>query len=311
MRAVPIDPDSGPNGHPSSLVPFELVELARQHLGTEDSVYFAPAIPLGKEANARAVHRAHLPGSEPILVLYDATLFGSAENGFLVTPERLCWKNLLEHPRQVPWGALDPGGVVAEAERIVVAGGGISASGAIIPSTVGLILAMAARYVGADAGPYRSDANASEARVTQIVALARRHLGEVETMYYHPAIPPPKLHNARAVHAARLHADETVAVLYDDTVFGSAKDGFLVTPRRLCIKNFNDDAAAVEWTSIVPELVSSGADLVHLMGWTIQLTAARHHLAPAKVADFLLAVVAEARRHDGGAPHTPGPFRDP
>jgi hypothetical protein len=165
---------------------------------------------------------------------------------------------------------------------------------------------MAARYVGADAGPYRSDANASAAKVAQIVALARRHLGEVETMYYHPAIPPPKLHNARAVHAAHHGPDETVAVLYDDTVFGGAKDGFLITPRRLCMKNFNDDPVAVEWTSIVPELVSSGADRVHLMGWSIELTGARHHLTPAKVADFLLAVVADARRHDGGDPHTPG-----
>jgi hypothetical protein len=273
----------------------EIVDLAREHLGGVSWVYFAPSIPPDKEAGARSVHGTHLPGREPILVLYDATAFGGAEDGFVLTPERLCWKNLLEHPRQVPWGALDPAAVVAERGRILVAGGGIALHADFAESMARVLLAMAARYVPADAGPYRSHVEASAARATRLVSLARSYLGEVEPMYYCPAIPPAKLSSARAVHAASLAPDEPVAVLYDDTVFGSAKDGFLVTPSRLCWKNFDEAPAAMEWAAIEPERVRCDANRVHLAEGTVRLTAAQDYITPSRVADLFQAIAVEAR----------------
>jgi hypothetical protein len=277
-------------------LPLELMALARQHLGAEPSIHVAPRIPSLKEANVRAVHEAHLPGSEPVLVLYDATIFGGAENGFVITPERLCWKNLLEHPRQIPWGELDPRSIVAETDRIGVAGGGVDVSGVLCPAVARLLVAMIERHVRADAGPYRSHADRSPAAdrlIMRITGLARRHVGELEQVYYHPAIPPLKVRNARAVHAHHLEADEPVAVLYDDTVFGSAKDGFLITPRRLCWKNVVSDPEAAEWRSIAQSTVSASGNLVHVLGSIIQLTA-RADLAP-RVAT-LLAEIAAAER---------------
>jgi len=81
----------------------EIVALALHHLGMRDGVHYAPDIPPAKEAAARAAHAAHLPESEPVLVLYDDTAFGSAKNGFVITAERICWKNLFFHPHQIPW----------------------------------------------------------------------------------------------------------------------------------------------------------------------------------------------------------------
>ena len=290
--------DSGARLRHRQAAPSELVALARQHLSQEHAVYFAPGIPPDKEANARYIHEAHLPASEPILVLYDATVFGGAENGFVITPERFCWKNLLEHPRQVPWGELDPRSVVAEADRVRVAGGGVQVGGEMIAGVVALLVALVERYVRPDAGPYRTGVSPDagddgELRISRITVLSRRHVGELEQMYYHPAIPPVKLRNARAEHAGRLDAGEAVAVLYDDTMFGSARDGFLITPRRLCWKNVVSAATTVEWRHVAPETVIASGNLVHLEGWTLQLTARPDLAAP--VAALFAAIAAEAR----------------
>jgi hypothetical protein len=112
-------------------------------------------------------------------------------------------------------------------------------------------------------------------------------------MYYHPAIPSPKLRVAREVHAARLGADEMVAVLYDDTVFGSARDGFLITPRRLCWKNLLSTPESAEWETIAPESIVASGSTVHVLDATVQL-AARADLA-APVASLFIAIAAEAR----------------
>ncbi len=112
-------------------------------------------------------------------------------------------------------------------------------------------------------------------------------------VFYHPAIPPRKLHNARAVHAAHLGPDETVAVLYDDTFFGSAKDGFLLTPRRLCWKNFSGAVGSLEWSAIAPQQVAANGNLVYLMSGTLNVTAAAPFAA--RVAALITAVAVEAR----------------
>jgi hypothetical protein len=280
--------------------PYEIVALARERLAGGSAVYYAPSIPPDKEGNARAVHEAHLPESEQVLVLHDATLFGGAADGFLITAERLCWKNLFEHPRQVAWSELEPAAVVAEAGRVGIAGGGIQISADLIPGTARLLAEMAARFRALDAGPYRSGADAlSEASadgplpLSRLTLLARRHVGEIEQIYYYPAIPSPKLRLAREVHAAYLGAEERVAVLYDDTVFGSARDGFLITPRRLCWRNLRSIPESVEWGAIPPEGIVASGSTVHVLKASVQL-AARADLA-APVAGLFTAIAAEAR----------------
>jgi hypothetical protein len=284
---------------------IDLIELARRHLGPEREVYFGPAIPPDKEASVRALHEGYLPGSEPLVVLYDATLLGSAEDGFVMTAERLCWKNVLEHPRHVPWGELDPAGVVTDGSRVRVGGGaGLLVGGELSASTARLILAMVEQHVPAHAGPYRSSGDAlpgvfsgGELPVSRLTALGRKHVGEVDQIFYHPSIPAPKLYNARKVHAAHLGRDETVAVLYDDTVFGGARDGFVITPRRLCWKNFAGGVESVEWTALTPEQVSANGNLLHVQSFTVQLTLGDQMAA--KAARLVAAIAGEARGDRG------------
>ena len=284
----------------------EIVSLAKRRIGLGSAVHYAPSIPPGKEAGARRVHALHLPESEPFLVLYDGTVLGGAAEGFIVTAERLCWKNLFEHPRQIPWSDIDPATIVPSTSSVGVAGGTVEVSGDIILGAAGFLVEMAARHGPAEGGPYRTRADASpetpegmSLAVSHLTSLARRHLGEVEDLYYHPAIPPAKLRKARAAHAAQLAPDEAVAVLYDDTVFGSAEEGFFLTSRRLCWKNLTGRAESAEWRAIEPDSISPSGNLVHVMRSALQLTTRNALVAP--VAKLLTAITVEAR---GGKPAT-------
>lgn len=88
-------------------LPFEaLVTLATQLVGSQPGIFVAPSIPPRKERNARAVHAASLPADEPIAVLFDDTVFGGGDDGYVVTTNRLCWRNYTEQPQMLPWGEI-------------------------------------------------------------------------------------------------------------------------------------------------------------------------------------------------------------
>src|SRR6185437_7566609 len=134
VRQVQRPAVTGPDGIPA---------LALHHLGMRRGVHYAPDIPPAKEAAARAVHAAHLPESEPVLVLYDDTAFGSAKLGFLITAERICWKNRFFQPHQIPWSEVDPSLVSFDGSEVAVARGSMSVSDELAEAVAQLIVAVA------------------------------------------------------------------------------------------------------------------------------------------------------------------------
>lgn len=286
-------------GSPALRAPDDPVTLARTCLGSSPrarDLHFAPDIPPALEKKVRAVHAVHLPPHEPIAVLYDATVFGSAEEGFLLTPDRICWKNRFQHPRQLLLRDLDPTTLLPLRDGVGVAGGVIATQGISTGGLAELLttLAESAAPRAAEASPYRAIDSSSQRAVTHAITLAREHLGEVPRVYYHPAIPPPKLANARAVHDGRLDAGEPIAVVYDGTLFASAREGFLLTPARICWKNLAEEPASVEWRAVDPDLVMSSPYAVRIMGWEIRVLGGPSFAE--RVADTIVAMAKDAAR---------------
>jgi hypothetical protein len=89
-----------------------------------------------------------------------------------------------------------------------------------------------------------------------VVDLARRTLGPRQDLHFAPDIPEELLRAARAAHAEALLADERVLVLYDDSLFRSTDDGFLITARALFWKNLGDDPQCVVWDEVDPAQVT-------------------------------------------------------
>lgn len=86
----------------------ELLALARRRLGVVGSLYFDGGIPAGKLAAALKTHGRSIGR---VLVQYDDTFFGGADDGFVLTAAALHWKNLTEDPVALRWADIDPAAV--------------------------------------------------------------------------------------------------------------------------------------------------------------------------------------------------------
>lgn len=111
-RAAPTEPvRPAPRTIVTPLSDDALLDLARRRLGAPESLYFDGAIPSGKLKAARETHGASLGR---VLVQYDDTLFGGADDGFALTANALHWKNLMEEPHSLRWSDIDPAAVAAD-----------------------------------------------------------------------------------------------------------------------------------------------------------------------------------------------------
>ncbi len=151
-----------------------VLALLRQHLTRGDAMVLCPNIPGKKEMVARKVHARHLPTSERVLALYDDTVFGSGDEGFLVTSHRLCWKNAgaTRRPQTIAWRELDPDAMYADRNKLVLGVDAIELSVEADDSAIAMlealeevfhVLAFSAR---ADAAPAALAATRSSDRPT-------------------------------------------------------------------------------------------------------------------------------------------------
>lgn len=202
-------------------------------------VFFAPDIPGRKLANAREAHQNHLPPDEKVLVLFDATVFGAADDGFVVTQNRFCWKNVAMPSAAMPWRALDP-------STVGVSGHNVSLMHAELQA--GVQEGFADR-VAALVREIASLAREGEPAGVDPTDLLRRVIGVHADMHYAP-VPAKKEANARAVHAASLPADEPVLALLDDTLFGGGDDGLVFTTRRLCFRQYLEQPGSIAWVDV-------------------------------------------------------------
>jgi hypothetical protein len=85
-----------------------VLQLLRQHFGDVEPIFLCPHVPQRKEAMVRHAHLVHLPETERILGLYDASWLGHGTDGFVVTSRRLCWKNVGEPACSITWRDVEP-----------------------------------------------------------------------------------------------------------------------------------------------------------------------------------------------------------
>jgi hypothetical protein len=116
---------------PMVAAPHEEVvwQLVHRHLGRFDRLYYAPDLPPGPTGTARGIHVGVLGPDEPVLVFYDDTVFGGGADGFLITPARICWKNIAEGPQQARWTELTPADIEEVGGGLTILGSKVSITG--------------------------------------------------------------------------------------------------------------------------------------------------------------------------------------
>jgi hypothetical protein len=99
-----------------------VTDLLRRHLTGTDSMHLCPNIPGKLEIAARKVHARHLPANERVLALFDDSVLGSGDEGFVVTSQRICWKNAgtTRRPQMIEWRHLDPDAMYADRNKLVL-----------------------------------------------------------------------------------------------------------------------------------------------------------------------------------------------
>jgi hypothetical protein len=195
-----------------------VLAFLREHFTGAESTSLCPAIAGKKELGAREAHALHLPSDERVLMLYDDTIFGSGDEGFLVTAQRLCWKNAGEAPRMIEWSNLDPDAMYADKLRLVLPDGALEITGdvRVIESceSAFYVLALSARaasvtVAAAGSGIVRSPERPSAVPPAGLRPSTRPTLRTATSQHPANATPPPPhavTYDSYVTHAASQHA---------------------------------------------------------------------------------------------------------
>lgn len=99
-----------------------VVAAARRALGELEWVHYAPSIPARKARAARIAHARHLAPEREILVLYDDTVFGAGNDGFLFTEQGLCWRNFWSTAESMRWSEIEAERITTDGELLLLTG---------------------------------------------------------------------------------------------------------------------------------------------------------------------------------------------
>ena len=216
-----------------------------------------PNIPVDQQEGALKTYESCLSEGETILALYDDGLIGKAEVGFVITDQKLAWKNTMEGAQYKLWQEFPRDEEDAEAkDREFV----LERVPTILKPELNIHLASFLtdiRLLHFGAPP---EFEAEEWKLHQLIL---SHLGKTEGVYYYPYIPKDKLEGALKNFPELRTASDRVLALYDDTMFGSADNGFLITEQGLYWRNILSSSISVKWADLDPNSVKlDGTELV-------------------------------------------------
>ena len=259
---------------PDRFAAIDITRLAYSHLGLCTEISYAPDICLERRIGAHVIHAHHLPRDEPLLVVYDNGLLGTATSGFVMTSVRFCWRCPWSLPEQIEWERLRKTVVSSMKGRITIAGAEVPVNADLANHLERFLEEMVSRAGVQETNPYRAPGQIEEIAgpVEVIGQLTWEKLGAMQGLHYYPFIPEHQLARSRA--AVRLSTAEDVAVLYEDQVYGTPQ-GFLLTPQRLYWHHCNGAFASVALRDIVQVQVAPTSVVIgdERLPWTLMLDA--------------------------------------
>lgn len=246
---------------------------------------------LTKLANAKASY-APIKDETPIL-LFDNTAFGSAKDGFLITDQNIYAHNMMAkglsislqgiQEMRLSGSAILIDGISVDinlisgkdrsqfyefVELLVFVqkyGGGIGTINGTVEHTPASSELRLMKSEVATSLPATSNAVKNKDKIIkdiQDTILSIKNEGIRKYLFFENENEKviKKFQNASEAYA-KLEADERAIVLFDNTAFGSAKDGFLITSRRIHIHNMLQKPATIDISNVV-SVDLKGSDLL-------------------------------------------------
>ena len=274
----------------------DLVALARSCLPPHADLYIAPNIPPSVHAAARAAHR--LAPDEPILVLYNATVFGTSALGLSLTPRSLLWRNFGEDPGCVPFASIDADFLTPSCDTLVLAHHRIELP-SVLAWAVAALLREVAPAPAAAGGPYREppradgedDGGLAPMSPREIAAAAFRVLAGARGVTFGPYLGDEAMEHARGRYA--LPEGESVAVEYADILM--PLDGFLLTEGHVYAR-LDGDVRGRRYPTIEPHTIKVFEGTVRVLGGVVPYPSSA--ASPDQFADLLRRIVRRAGGED-------------
>lgn len=216
-----------------------------------ERIYIRPHIPAKQLSNAIGAYSVRVDPKE-VIVMVDDTAFGSGKDGILICENRLVIREVFSSARAYEYDAIDS--ISCEGRRLFI--NEREAYKVIQPDKQDLadFFELMNQWIS------RRGASAVQSRESRtdapVSGKANTGMGEFlydvgrkvvsDKVYVRPHIPAKKLQSAVNAYGNGL-SPEDVIILVDDTAFGSAKDGILITDKSIYIKIFTESLRAYEW----------------------------------------------------------------
>jgi len=256
----------------------DILLLWRRQLPPDGAISFRGDHDADKLARVCAVYG--LPKASEVLVLYDDTVFGSAEEGFVVTAEGFGFKRISDEPKWIAFVDLAPEQVqLSESSfttSVRVCGDvpGLTAANPEFHRRLAVALGQMAQLAKGTTqrGVYRTASpqltqqrGMREVQLPQLLALVSEIFEVDSRLFIAPDIPARKLERVTELYGIR--SAEHVALIYDDTLMGSAKDGLVITTKRLGFKEAFETPVSIWFETLTHEdIVVSATGQLTLRG---------------------------------------------
>jgi hypothetical protein len=229
---------------------------------THPSLYLAETIPVQKATAATTAYAPHV-ASEDIVLLYDASVFGGAKAGVLLTTDSIYWHNL--------WGAQGNCRYADIRTAIMNSNNNLLINGdkeivVLTPIVRGLMkllvellpdLQLRGTPAEESVEPTLQSVSAEEAAFLE---KCRPLSGISDRLWLKYEIPLAKAYAATKKYAPNVPV-KAIMLLYDDTTFGGAKEGLLLTVDSIYWHNITEEAEHCRYSDI-KDLSVSGQNLI-------------------------------------------------
>jgi hypothetical protein len=247
---------------------MELIDFLKENkfAGCE-KIYIHPHIPAKKLSNALVAYNVPIDPKE-VAILIDDTVFGSGKDGVLICKNRLIIREAFSDARIYEYNSIKS--INCESRRIYI--DKLEAHKLTVPgkNELAIFFKIMNQWMS-NREPMTQGIEQHRTKIPQEIIHhgIGKYLFEIsqniasDKIHAHPNIPAKKLQSAIGAYGNDLAPDDVI-ILIDDTTFGSAKDGVLITEKSIHIKIFTEAPRTYEWAAI--ESISTEKRTIYING---------------------------------------------
>jgi hypothetical protein len=251
------------------------------------SLWFTGAIPPEK---ASAAMKAYAPdvSQDAIMVLHDFSTFGGAKRGFLLTVDAIFWRNLAAAPDQCRYADIHKIELTAANNVLINSQEEIVLLEEVALGVINLVRRLRPKLQTAS----QPDLDQRAAFLKQV----RKAFKGIRSdkVWFSGAIPPEKANAATKAYAPKV-SPEAIMLLYDDTIWGGAKDGLLLTVDAIYWHSFGRKMGHCRYADI--QTIRVGDDGHSNTTLLIDSETITFYYGPRKIAQALMTLIRSLKTH--------------